>query len=224
MAYQGYNSCDDGDSYDTGTGNDWNNEDNIENASQATYATSAVNANPVEPTEYLVGRDYDFSLPPGATIDGVEVKVSHWTASRYVRDKLVKLWYGAVSADNSIGNDKSTGTDWAMSSDEVFTYGGSADTWGYALTKTIVESNTFGACMVAERHDGALGDKGVRCHYILIKVWYTGEFPPGKFFVYILAMLAGLLVVPQLAPLAVMLAWLIARNQSKGYVESYRYL
>lgn len=118
-----------------GAGTDWSNPTNVY-ASDGSYATCAVNNTTSDP---LRCTNFGFSIPSAALITGVTVYVERKSSSTLTLDNSVQLVYAAAA----IGTDKSTGATWPTA-DAAATFGGTNDTWGYALTPAIVNSSTFG--------------------------------------------------------------------------------
>lgn len=89
-------------------------------------------------SDYLYFHDFDFAIPTGATITGVEVIASRGACNNgdYYRDTI-----SLAHNDMAIGNyveDSTNGTT------AVDTLGGSSDMWGNVLTPAMVNSNSFG--------------------------------------------------------------------------------
>jgi hypothetical protein len=94
----------------------------------------------------LVARAPGFSVPAGATIDGIVVSVESSTLATLSATFNVKLWNGtSTTADNSIGTGKTMVP--ATFTDSVITLGSSSDLWGASLTDTIVNGAGFGVCL-----------------------------------------------------------------------------
>ncbi len=104
-----------------------------------TYAT--VTNSSTGNTQYLYLNGFGFSVPAGATIDGIVVNLKkHATGT--VTDSRVTL----VANTSSIGSNKTLTGSWPTS-DAVFTYGSSTDMWGSnttGLTPTVVNNSNFG--------------------------------------------------------------------------------
>lgn len=149
MATQGPNIAGTGvDDSSVGT-TTWINPGNItaDDGSFATRVQGTVSADGAI-THYLKGTNFGFSIPTGATINGVlvEWKKKATTASgssnRWV-DKTVSLVKGGtVSGDNKAD----TTTNWPTTI-AYASYGGSSDLWGITLTDTDVNDSTFGVVL-----------------------------------------------------------------------------
>lgn len=152
------------------SGTDWSNETNIgaDDDTAATTGQIGTFAN----TAYLYASNFDFSLPSGATIDGIEceIKARHdrGTGSAWI-DNLYLRW----NSTNQ-GNDQGTNDDEIGNLAEGYNtnaYGGSADTWGASVTKADVERSDFGVA-VSFQNGGGL-TRAMLVDYIRLKIHYT---------------------------------------------------
>ena len=131
----------------TGLINGWTNPGNVttSNNGYATFSTILTAT-----TDNLTATGFGFSIPANTIITGVTVeierKASTNSGTEYVRDNAVYLVN--AGADLSATNKAATGTNWPTS-DAYATYGGSTDLWGATLTRTIINSSTFGVRLKA---------------------------------------------------------------------------
>jgi len=124
----------------------WTNPANIV-ASDNVYATAAVAKGSTATTHYLKATNFGFSIPSGATINGIVVEIEQKASSnatgKRARDSEVKLVKGgAVSGDN-----KALTSTYYTTSDVWKTYGGSTDLWGLTLSASDINSSSFGAAL-----------------------------------------------------------------------------
>lgn len=120
-------------------------------------------------SNYLVGTDFDFTIPIGATIDGilVEWKRRSTLTTAEVKDVEVRLWVDGAAS----GNDKAdTVNPWPAPTLTLISYGGATDTWGLTLTPEQVNATTFGAAIRAQRVD-TIGN--ARVGHVQITIFYT---------------------------------------------------
>lgn len=114
-------------------------------ASDNAYATvSLTNASPV--SDWLLATSLGFSIPSGATIDGIVVEIErHEDAiSNDVFDVDVLLSQGGVIA----GTNKASTVEWDTALNTYFSYGGIADLWGRTTwTPTNVNATNFGVAL-----------------------------------------------------------------------------
>lgn len=140
----------------------WINPGNA-GASDGSYATSDRSGAPVE-TQYHKSTNFGFSIPGGATIDGILVEVernSDGGADTDLRARIVK--------GGTIGStDKSTGASWPAS-DAYQSFGGAADLWDETWTDSDINSIDFGFVIAAT----ISGTATARIDHVRITVYYT---------------------------------------------------
>lgn len=139
MATAGPNYASTADSDSTLSGNAWSNPGNAA-ASDNAYATASSNG-----TQYLKATGFGFSIPTGATIDGIVVEWERKTSSSGVTDKAVRI----VKAGAVGSTDKSAAGDWPTT-DTFKSYGGSTDLWGETWTAADINSANFGAAIATQ--------------------------------------------------------------------------
>jgi hypothetical protein len=151
---------------DDSGGNAWSNVNNVfaSDDSRATCDYSASNQH----TDYLRATNFSFSIPAGATIDGIECRSERsfgGVAPYYDRNvRIVKG--GAIKTTNN-----ASGVQWPVS-DTYITYGGSSDKWGETWLVSDINASNFGFA-----HSGTANTGWHSHHFKLdsmqIKVYYT---------------------------------------------------
>jgi hypothetical protein len=153
---------------------DWSTTNNT-TTSNNSYTTSGSLTSSNSVSEYLDLTGWGFSIPAGATIDGITVSIERsWTGSgtSNVQDTSLRL----LKAGTKVGDDKAaTATNWPTS-DGTATYGGAADLWGTTWTDSDINASNFGFALKVE-NDGS-GSKTARLDYVTITVNYTGGAAP----------------------------------------------
>ncbi|MCX6796118.1 MAG: putative metal-binding motif-containing protein, partial [Candidatus Falkowbacteria bacterium] len=153
----------------------WSHPDRII-ADDTNYATADVPEDG-KITHYLKGTNYGFSIPSGATIDGIEVAINRQSSgqsSPFLRDNVVKL----VKAGTVTGDNKAvTGTNWPTFSLETATYGDSSDKWGTTWTSTDINNVNFGVVLSAKNSNTG-HNRTATVDYIQITVYYTPACTP----------------------------------------------
>jgi hypothetical protein len=114
----------------------------------------------------LIVTNFDFGLPAGATIDGVECRVESSVNNSGTWTQVVDLYDGAA-----IGTSKST-TGITSLTDEVREYGGAADVWSATLTQAIINGTGFGIQVTANRTAG-IGSARFEVDFVEARVHYT---------------------------------------------------
>ncbi|WKZ42157.1 MAG: MBG domain-containing protein [Anaerolineales bacterium] len=120
----------------------------------------------------LVMTNFGFSIPAGATIDGITVEMNRyreWSTGGGIQDVTVRLLGGTLTGDN-----KAEAGLWAttFSPDNVDTFGSASDTWGNTWTPAQINATGFGVELVVENtHSSARRQAHV--DYVRITVTYT---------------------------------------------------
>lgn len=144
----------------------WNNPGNAVSSNNA-YATGSVNDN--QTTNYLRCVDYGFSIPAGATIDGITVSVERRSSNtNAIRDAAMRL----VKAGTIQSTDRSTGT-FYPTADAYENHGGSNDLWGTTWTPADINNANFGAAFASIKPVTFGGNRTVSVDHIQITVDYT---------------------------------------------------
>lgn len=110
-----------------------------------------------------------FSIPSGATIDGIRVQAEIWSEFLTTHvDFDVKLIVGGVA----VGDNKERGDAafWPTVRTLV-TWGGNGQLWGLSLDDTDINASDFGAGIANENNTAVRST--AYCDYITIVVWYT---------------------------------------------------
>lgn len=138
----------------------WSNPTNIEwELLAATWSGTD------QPSDWLRGSDFGFSVPTDATIVGVKLDMYRLEISGSVLNLLLYL----VDSDGvNTGNSKHKTNEYWSGFQEV-SYGGASDLWGATLTPAIVNSANFGARMSV----GAIGASSCSVTWYKITVYYT---------------------------------------------------
>lgn len=132
----------------------------------AIYAS--VTLNPVEVSQNLQARNFGFSIPSTATINGIEfVVVLKYTGPNNMIDNSIKF----VKAGTAVGTDfsRGSGVSWPTA-DTAITFGGSTELAGVSWTPSDINNTNFGINVSATPF--ASGSTGV-IDYISAKVYYT---------------------------------------------------
>jgi hypothetical protein len=125
----------------------WTNASNIY-TSNNTYAVSGSIASSGV-TGFLTCTGNGFSIPTGATIDGIEVTVEAKNQLSATGFQLrpqsgeARIWHAGAAIGSATPSGISTQT-WTTNSDQTKTFGGSTNLWGATLTPAIVNDSTFG--------------------------------------------------------------------------------
>ncbi len=125
----------------------WNNPDYAK-ASDNAYAAWGNSSGATRYSHYLKATNFGFSIPSGATINGILVeieRVASENGSNYVKETEVKI----VKADGTIGttNKADTVTKWQTTTDAYYSYGGASDLWNETWDSTKINDVDFGVVL-----------------------------------------------------------------------------
>lgn len=117
-------------------------------------------------SNYLKATNFGFSIPTGATIEGIEATIRR-IGVETISDERVRI----IKSNGSIGTtDKSSVGVWSTSATSV-TYGGSTELWGETWTAADINSSTFGLALQVEMTAAAVAQAGVDS--ISMKIYYS---------------------------------------------------
>ena len=126
-------------------------------------------------SNYLKATNFGFSVPSGATIDGVKVEIEKRAtmdySTGYIRDVEVKLIKGGTISGDNKGN---TSTNWSLTQSYV-THGGATDLWGLSLTDADVNASNFGVSIYVfiNNDDPDMDEVYAYVDHIRVTVYYT---------------------------------------------------
>ncbi len=118
----------------------WSNTSHV--LTENTITTSAfVGSTPyIDPSATLTASNFGASIPSGATIDGIEVRLLNRYGTSFIsdfmRDHRLQLNIGGSATGDNKAN---TSTNWTNTSTTDVTYGGATDKWG--LTSELTDAN-----------------------------------------------------------------------------------
>lgn len=153
---------------------DWTNPNNgkVEDGSFATLAQAVGEDSGLIGSNGLVLTNYGFSIPAGATVVGIEVRIKRERTTEVgigpltITDSVIEL----VTAGDDFGDPL---TDWP-SANASRTYGGPADDLGFNANggnAALVNSSAFGVRITARNQDSGAGHTA-KVDYAAITVYY----------------------------------------------------
>jgi len=145
----------------------WVNPDNAK-VSNDVYATFTF---PIDATShYLKATNFGFSIPSGATINGILVEIERIVptgGTGQVNDSEIKI----VKSDGTIGDtNKSTGATWSAT-ESYISFGGSSDLWGEEWEAEDINDSDFGVVLSATISNQFVASYG-RVDHIRITVYF----------------------------------------------------
>ena len=147
---------------------DWTNPDYAKSSNNS-YAESYIDA--YEISYYLEATNFNFSIPPTATINGVIVEVERYTGIDEFSDEVARLIVGGIIQGD---NKAKTLASWPLTDPNTYeNYGGVSDKWGLSLTAAQVNYSDFGFALAVYNHNGSAIPEYAYIDHIRIKVFYT---------------------------------------------------
>lgn len=143
----------------------WSNPTNIYTSNNV-YASNGLDGDEV--SYWLRATDFGFTIPDGATIDGILVEIERRCNEEYGADYAMKI----VKAGTEQGNDHASVTEWPAS-DTYKSYGSSSDKWGLSWTSDYINSHLFGASISAIYEEDPEFRATFYVDHIRITVYYT---------------------------------------------------
>lgn len=142
----------------------WVNPNNVK-VSDVSYTTVELDQ---QSSERLLCTNFGFTIPVGATIDGVLLEVQQKSdQTGVIRDHSVTLTKNGTTGS---GSDKATATQWPASA-AYASYGGSSDLWGTTWTVAQINASTFGALL--ETDEAGTNVDTAYIDHVRITVYYT---------------------------------------------------
>ncbi len=118
---------------------------------------------------YLYAGDFRFSVPAGATINGITVEIRKYAERSVLQDNTVQL---VKVGTTRVGSNRGlTNSDW-NEDEETVTYGGPTDLWGTSWTSSDVNAPSFSVALKVD-NTSSRSDRKAYVDYIRVKVSYT---------------------------------------------------
>lgn len=148
-----------------GGSSNWSNPTYIY-TSNNTYARSTLDGD--EASHWLRATNFGFTIPDGATIDGILVEIERRCNEEYGADYAMQIVKGGTEQ----GTDHTSLTEWPLV-DTYEPYGSSTDKWGLSWTPSNINNNNFGASISAIYEDDPELSASFYVDHIRITVYYT---------------------------------------------------
>lgn len=148
--------------------NDWLNATNVaaDDGSEAQITAATYDANDI--SFRIQAFNFGFTIPSGATIDGVVVEIDRRCFAGSARDFRVQL--RKTGSATGVGDNKAdTVNNWPGTS-TVKSYGGAADGWGAGLSQADVNDSTFGVLLSVS---ATANNTDIGVDFIRVTVHYT---------------------------------------------------
>jgi hypothetical protein len=165
----------------------WSSPSNAQTSNNVYAVATSPGAGP-QVTHYLKATNFGFSIPAGATIDGIVVMVERKTDSTSVKDSGVYLVKnGTISGTNHSVTTSGTGftsclspvtgTNCWSTTEATVSYGSPTDLWGTEWTVSDINNIASGIVFSASRTYGT-GSRTISMDSITMMVYYTLDTTP----------------------------------------------
>jgi hypothetical protein len=148
----------------------WNNEGNVY-ANDNNYANTTFSD--VATSNYLIAKGFGFSIPSGATINGIQVTIERYESggsTNYISDNEVLLVKNGITGGT---NKAAVSTMWTHTAGATANYGGTGDLWGQSWTAADINNANFGVALSADVTNTPGSTRTANVDYIQITVIYT---------------------------------------------------
>ncbi len=155
----------------------WSSTGNI-TASDGSSATASPTDGTI--TNYITATNFGFSIPAGATINGVTAEVQRkegaLSTKASIRDSGIYVIKGGTIMSTGGTNQAATATDWPTTA-AFATYGSGSDTWGVALSDADVTASNFGVAISAKnnRVSNPGATESANIDYVRVTITYTAN-------------------------------------------------
>jgi hypothetical protein len=156
----------------SGSNSSWTSITNA-NSSDDVYVVTATNLpHNGDFTDYLNITNFQFNIPLGSTISGIEVNVERSDINGKSKDSKVSIIKGgSITTLNKAQSPAWSGTD------NVQNYGGNIDLWSNTWNVSDVNSTGFGFAFSAKRTGGGGQPTSSKIDQVSITVYYTNPLP-----------------------------------------------
>ncbi|MBA7641395.1 hypothetical protein ES703_49072 [subsurface metagenome] len=141
----------------------WTTPTNIYTSNNA-YARTGMARGDI--THWLRATTFGFSIPDGATIDGIVAEFEKRATASGISDSSVQI----VMAGSEQGDERAVAGYWPTS-DTYIAHGGIADLWGLGWNAAAINASNFGVSIAARFV--ASDEKTVYIDHVRITVYYT---------------------------------------------------
>lgn len=147
----------------------WTNTSNATGATDASFAACTYSA--PNTGNYLKVTNFGFSVPTGATIQGIVVAVQKKKSAGGddVIDQAVRIVKGGTIG----ATDRGTADQWPTPTSDSVPYGSASDLWGETWTAADVNASTFGAAVAPAPADTLFGAGTAQVDAVTITVTYA---------------------------------------------------
>ena len=146
----------------------WANPGNVFTSNNVYAVATGVTTGAAGPSDYLDVTNFGFSMPAGATINGITVEYEIKDSVGSMADESVLLIKGGTPG----GTDKGNSSDFYGTTDAYKTRGSASDLWGLSWAVSDVNASNFGVRISAQDPLGT-GPADVSIDHVRVTITYT---------------------------------------------------
>ena len=151
-----------------GVGSSWTNTNRII-ANDDSFSTSSISG--FNHSEYLEASNFGFSIPVGATVNGIQVNVAHKASNtNAIQDRSLRL----LKAGSQTGDNKGLTSTYWSNTKETISYGAYNDLWGTSWTPAQINATNFGVALAVD--NSSFSSRTAYVDYVQVIVYYTLPF------------------------------------------------
>ena len=151
----------------SGSNRSWVNVENANTSDDVYSDFSNLNNSANSHTDYITVNKFLLDVPADAIITGIEINVERSDPNGNTSDYSVRIVkYGMISGDEK-SEDLSYPT-----TDAYTTFGGNGDLWGETWTPDMINDNSFGIALSAQRRPGHNGQTDGRIDDVNVTIYY----------------------------------------------------
>lgn len=148
------------------SGDEFTNLDNIKVSDNNRASINFTNGGS---SELIKSHNFGFSIPSGATINGIEVAVERRSNPAKTIDSYMSIYSPTLGGETNASYEKGPTNYWPVA-DTVETYGGATDLWETTWTPSDINNSEFGpvfgaACKVTDSSVGEIDNIYVTIYY-----------------------------------------------------------
>ena len=121
-----------------------------------------------EKSNYLVLTGFNFDLPEGTIVNGVEISMKRSVSGGYIRDNMIRL----VKNGQVSGHNRASSFAWP-DNDSIRVYGTAGDLWGNEFTTADINAPDFGVAISLWRYNGGALFDTAFIDFIQITIYYN---------------------------------------------------
>lgn len=156
----------------------WNTPSNML-VSDSNPTSCTLDDNTTDLSTYLVATNFGLSIPPDASINGIELLISRKNGTSFSLNNIIDSEIKLTSGGTIFPTNKADVGNWpVIGGFQTKVYGGSADSWGRSWSSSEINSSTFGVA-IAVACTNSSNPASAEVDYVTIAVTYSVSTPEG---------------------------------------------